>query len=936
MPVDASIEGPALEYPDSPDDGQHLEGGDPREVGPQADDPIGPDPLDDGGWLTPSRFIRALGAVTVLGLAIRVGFVLWQHWDQRLWGDAFFYHHQAKGLLDGKGFAEFVPKCMLSGDLNGDCGPLYIRQSADHPPLFTLFLAAVSLVGFTSPNAQLIAIALVGSLTTVFVGLAGRRIAGPRVGLVAAIGAAIYANIWLHDGVGQSESLALLLCSILVWRLVVFARHPTTANSVWLGVIGGFAALTRAEVVVLLPLALVPLAWRHLSGPLATRARYVVTSGVVMVAIMAPWVVRNMTAFEKPLFLSGGDGITMAAVSCDEVYYGKDFLGWWSPVCIADRPLPADADASIRNEIFRERATEYISNNQRRLPVVLAARLGRMWGLYRPGNPFNSPQPGDTLIFAVIEGQTEVAARVALVQYYLLIPAALGGAVALWRRRRPVWIFLVPGLTSMLVAMLTFGNLRYRAPFEISLVLMGAVGLVAGFDAARRHLRPTPEPPAPDADSEVWDAPEEATTEPEALSEAPAAEVSPYSVAAPVVGVEGLRALAALAVLVSHVAIGVGWTFRNGTVGEAVARGDVGVSIFFVLSGFLLSLPMIRRALVGQPPASFTNYAIRRAARIYPAYWVALFVVLLVGWWLADVPQNALFDATPIKVLAAALLVHTYHPSTTIGPIGPAWSLATELSFYLVLPLLIGACWRFARQDAQRFRRVLGVLLAVMLVAAPIFMGSYGLLAPKRYWGMFATWLPAHLDEFAVGMGLAWLRVEASLGRVRLAIFDRWTTVAACMAVAVGAYVGVSTLFGLEPNHLRYTAGQILPRHWSYLIIATALLVPIALGSGTNRFVRGVFDHPVAQFLGRISYGIYLWQLFVLGEVMEARGEGAFAGNLVIDLVLTTALTIVVATVSYYALERPAQRVARRIIAARAARAEPTAHDREDQALRLG
>lgn len=425
------------------------------------------------------RFVLALIAITAIGLSIRVGFVLAQHWDQRLWGDAFFYHHQARGLARGYGFAEFVPACPKNAAQTVNCTARYIRQSADHPPLYTLFLALLNSLGVSSANGHLVMGAVVGSSTTIFVGLAGRLLSGRRVGLVAALIAALYANIWLHDGIGQSESLAIVACAAIAWLLMVVYRRPSVRNAALLGVVGGLGALTRAELLLVLPLAVGPLVMRLSGASARLKVSLVAACGLSMIGVVSPWLYRNMTAFEHPLYMSGGDGITMAAVSCDGVFYDRMKLGWWSPECITGWGPPPSADASERNEIYRDAAIKYTSAHTSRFPIVLAARVGRMWGAYRPGNPLDPPKPGDTFMYvSLFEGQTVAAARIGMIQYYLLLPLAAFGASLTWRRRRPVWIFIVPAVTSTLAAALTFGNLRYRAPAEVSIVIFAAVGVV--------------------------------------------------------------------------------------------------------------------------------------------------------------------------------------------------------------------------------------------------------------------------------------------------------------------------------------------------------------------------------------------------------------------------------------------------------------------------
>ncbi|MBA3303249.1 MAG: hypothetical protein H0U26_05175, partial [Acidimicrobiia bacterium] len=154
-------------------------------------------------------FARQLILVSAAGLAVRVGYVLLFRTDMTLTGnDAFVYHVGAELLADGYGFIEPL----------GAVGLLPPEESATHPPLFFLWLAAASLVdpGGASLTLHLLWSCVLGTATVVVCGLVGRVVAGRRCGVVAAAVAAIYPNVWVHDGMLLSETMALFTASLVL------------------------------------------------------------------------------------------------------------------------------------------------------------------------------------------------------------------------------------------------------------------------------------------------------------------------------------------------------------------------------------------------------------------------------------------------------------------------------------------------------------------------------------------------------------------------------------------------------------------------------------------------------------------------------------------------------------------------------------------------
>ncbi len=227
---------------------------------------------------------------------------------------------------------------------------------------------------------------------------------------------------------------------------------------------------------------------------------------------------------------------------------------------------------------------------------------------------------------------------------------------------------------------------------------------------------------------------------------------------------DGFRALAALVVLVTHVAFLSGFNGRS-RLGAFTARMDVGVAIFFMISGFLLYRPFVAARLAGLAGPRRVAYFWRRGLRILPAYWVALTVtvfVLHVPKELPSVGDLFLFYG----------LFHLYSLGNVIGPILSSYTLVTEISFYVFLPLYALAISRWAHGEPKRVVRIDLVVLGCLIVAGIV----YRWVIRSRFDGQRAfqllNILPGWVDVFAVGMALAVVSVWLA-GRREPTVFRR-------------------------------------------------------------------------------------------------------------------------------------------------------------------
>ena len=368
------------------------------------------------------------------------------------------------------------------------------------------------------------------------------------------------------------------------------------------------------------------------------------------------------------------------------------------------------------------------------------------------------------------------------------------------------------------------------------------------------------------------------------MSAAPVGDGQPAARPGELPMLDGLRAVAALAVLLTHVAFQTG-EVQRGAGGALLGRFDAGVAVFFVLSGFLLHRPYARARLTGGRWPSTRRYAVRRAARILPAYWLALAAVAL---------------TTPVP--AGVLGTHLWLGQTYTGPLlegfTQTWSLCTEVAFYAVLPLLAAAA-----------RRWEGAVLAGCVAGTYAYIATVHLLdLPQRA----LLWLPGHLDWFAVGMAVAVaaerLRAGVAGPAARLlAGLAQWP--GTCWAAA-GALLWLAATPLAGPLTLAPLPGPAaLTKEAAYALVGLLLLVPAALGPPTGGFAA-VLGSPPARWLGRISYGVFLWHLLVLRGVYEATGWAPFTGRMWTVALLTAAGAVALAALSWELVERPLLRLA--------------------------
>jgi peptidoglycan/LPS O-acetylase OafA/YrhL len=358
---------------------------------------------------------------------------------------------------------------------------------------------------------------------------------------------------------------------------------------------------------------------------------------------------------------------------------------------------------------------------------------------------------------------------------------------------------------------------------------------------------------------------------------------------------EGLRALAAIAVLLTHAG------FLSGATGRQVlpgflARMDIGVAIFFVLSGYLLYRPHARHVASGTSPTDATSYAVRRVARLVPA-WLAVLAGTLVL-----VPASR--SASETVWVANLLQLQSLRLQWDLPGLAQLWSLSTEVMFYIALPVI---AFLLARVSASRGPRVHVSALASLAVATWMFrwLDGVGLLPDGFSWNRT---LPAVGDWFVVGMVLAAIVAHEPLHRgvasvVRAAPWHLYAIAACVFWVVTTRAAGP---YDLTPP----TPSQASVKHLGYTVVAGLLVAPSVLGART--VVSRLLSSPALTYIGTISYGIFLWHLPIMFRVRDVLQLEVFDYGFFVTVVATLAASVVVASISWHLLEAPIQAWARR------------------------
>ncbi len=368
-------------------------------------------------------------------------------------------------------------------------------------------------------------------------------------------------------------------------------------------------------------------------------------------------------------------------------------------------------------------------------------------------------------------------------------------------------------------------------------------------------------------------------------------------------GMDGLRGIAAIAVFFTHFdqIIFVDLSIGYFDLGQLFENGKYAVSLFFTLSGFLLSMPFWQHRLNSAPRPAMTRYLWHRMARIIPAYYLCLTVLLLINgdWHLILTHPDALMHY---------LFIFNYAEFSIFSINSVFWTLAVEIQFYLLLPLLFRYCYKTSK-------KTIGITLFLILTATGIHYGLLKLVSQSIEWpwnhnllwirtngAVLTHSILAHLPHFLFGI----IAARYFLSSKKLTTATSWNT-----WLFILSSILLLTLLSTPLNdsiafvQLRY-GFPLLPFLITLIIISTP----------RSTLALWILDNKALKKLGKMSYGIYLYHLPVLNYLYTTAEnlDHQPTDHAVLYGVTSFVVTLAIAYISYSALERPILKKVRHIM----------------------
>jgi peptidoglycan/LPS O-acetylase OafA/YrhL len=850
-----------------------------------------PDPYDDPVLPTSARGRWLVGGVLAAALVLRLLVV---------WHERSAYFPQTDALQ----FDQLATSLARHHNFGPSLQPPMIGPSALRAPLYPLALGATYVVfGVHAFTAGLALNAVLGVVVVALSGLVASQLLGRRAGLAALVVAAFHPAMILT---GTSLQLEPLLASLCLAALAAALQHRRAPGGLrWplvAGVSLGLGVLTREQAFFfLLPVAW--LVWTAGGHRPSWRDRSTLTGPILVIVaaclVVLPWTIRNAVQLHAfvPVTTSSGFGLvgTYNETSADSDTNPSMWLPPYndpaaSTVLLELRdPTEVRADAALRSAVV-----DFV----RAHPAYpfRAAAWNIVRGLDLDGGDYTHllapylPYPAWLLDPAIGAG------------WAVLLLAAIGATT---RRARAVpWaVWAIPVTLFVFTIFFLPFSIRYRALMEPFLLLLVACTVVTAFDRVRAGFHP------PEVTGTA-PAPAPASTRSRPLVADPEAGVTPHD---PAEGghrahnLDVLRAVAALMVLEGHAynLSGLGIPLVATNLSEVLLNLSVtGVWLFFVISGYVISRSFVRALLADEDLPSIGRYAIRRVARLFPLYWLALVAAIVtVGR-----------EGARIWDLAAhVLLLHNLVPGEQLAILPAAWTLGLELLFYVSVPAAAIALARRRRSGGLTAQELAGWVVTVWI--GSILWTVVADLVGNTDTGLWLRLLfPSLVSMFCPGILLAVAeRAPAGTGLQRaLVSMDRHRV--ALWFVAVGLVLLGGTAAWLDPvDGVR-----------RYLLLYDAARVPFALGFGlavalARRAPR--WTSPPARALEKVgdwSYGVYLLQAVWFYAVLEPHpglvpmARGGFDAYLV-HAALLTALTVPSAWVTFRLVETPTMRLGARV-----------------------
>lgn len=383
-----------------------------------------------------------------------------------------------------------------------------------------------------------------------------------------------------------------------------------------------------------------------------------------------------------------------------------------------------------------------------------------------------------------------------------------------------------------------------------------------------------------------------------------------------VLGADGLRAIACFLVVWHHLSQRLNpdqSPFILQKIHFAGMRGEVGVSLFFVLSGCLLSLPFWNAYLRAQPMPSLRRYWLNRGARVIPAFWLNLILCTILASVIFDLNTNW------ARLVSGLFFVNSYHYSTFFPAElnGPLWSIGLEVSCYVLLPIILLSILKLVRGFYPAFFSLFSWIL-VLQILNPWIISTFMTSDDLKGWEFGLTggakqWLPywniaSFFTQFLFGSlsALIIANIKYKLKTPRL-LFD---------------FLSASTLLlatllvwqRLEPGQIDSWSKQ------PYLSPFYAALVALSLVFlNLTSYLGRMLDNQLFRWLARISFSVYLWHMVII-TIIERKIDSEFSYYGLHDpkkwFVVSTIvvlITLLISTFSWRFFEEPILRKARNL-----------------------
>jgi peptidoglycan/LPS O-acetylase OafA/YrhL len=386
---------------------------------------------------------------------------------------------------------------------------------------------------------------------------------------------------------------------------------------------------------------------------------------------------------------------------------------------------------------------------------------------------------------------------------------------------------------------------------------------------------------------------------------------------------DGIRGLCAIGVIIYHYAHQAGLATLPGKEGPFIlGRLLPGLGVFlppfFVLSGFMLYRAFARGIIGNTPRPNARHFLVARAIRLMPVFWlvVLLNIVLL---------NQSLIDSTWELIKPFTLLFFLVTPSAVdwLPGIEHTWTVSTEMAFYAALPLIAWAIHKYARKatdPAARMRRMLIPLIGFVVIGAA--WTAFCFLPSMMMYAFYYFWWPfGYIGYFAAGMALATVSayrdVTGETPKLHRKVAARpmlWWGLALIVLI-----LNVPKPFGERGMGTWGSLAQVMIEHVAYFTFAVLLVLPLTVPEAKSRFMDAVLTNGVMRYIGRLSYGVYIWHVpvmylwfqrgWIFGNdpylVIEARPQLPLWDLVSFGLFVIVG-TMVLAVLSYHLIERPA------------------------------